>query len=68
MKIALSSDQIGEIWKLPTMSVVEAGKILGLSRNSAYEACERGEIEHLKYGTRIVVLTAPLRRKLGMDA
>jgi hypothetical protein len=68
MKSALSADQIGELLKFPTTSVVDAGRVLGLSRNVAYEAVQRGEIESLKYGKRIVVLTAPLRRKLGMEA
>jgi len=68
MKSTLSADQIGELLKFPTTSVVNAGRILGLSRNVTYEAVKRGEIESLKYGKRIVVLTAPLRRKMSIEA
>jgi len=64
MKAALSADKIDELLKFPTTSVVNAGIVLGLSRNVAYEAVKRGDIEVLNYGKRIVVLTAPLRRKL----
>jgi hypothetical protein len=64
MKAALSAEQIEELLKFPTISVVDAGRVLRLSRNTAYEAVGRGDIESVSYGKRIVVLTAPLRRKL----
>jgi hypothetical protein len=44
------------------------GLALGLSRGSVYEAAIRGEIEVLTYGRRKKAVTAPLRRKLGMEA
>jgi hypothetical protein len=44
------------------------GLVLGLSRGSVYEAAIRGEIEVLTYGRRKVAVTAPLRRKLGLEA
>jgi hypothetical protein len=44
------------------------GLALGLSRGSVYEAAIRGEIEVLTYGRRKVAVTAPLRRKLGLEA
>jgi hypothetical protein len=44
------------------------GLALGLSRGSVYEAAIRGEIEVLTFGRRKVAITAPLRRKLGIDA
>jgi hypothetical protein len=50
------------------MTVPAAGKLLGLSRNKAYEAAACGEIPTLKFGKRIVVPTVPLRRMLGMEA
>jgi hypothetical protein len=40
---------------------------LGLSRNKAYEAAAKGEIPTLRFGKRIVVPTAPLRRMLGLE-
>lgn len=38
-----------------TISVEEAGRQLGLSRNSAYLAAGRGEIPTIKIGRRLLV-------------
>jgi len=38
-----------------TMSVEEAGKLLGIGRPSAYGAVRRGELPSLKIGRRILV-------------
>ena len=38
-----------------TLTVTEAGKLLGISRNSAYEAARRGEIPTIRVGRRILV-------------
>lgn len=45
----------------------DTAEILGLGRNSAYSAAERGEIETLRFGRLKRVPTAWLRRKLGLD-
>ena len=37
-------------------------------RNTIYDACARGEIECFRMGRRFFILTAPLRRKLGIEA
>jgi hypothetical protein len=50
-----------DLW--PTVALA-----LSLSRGSVYEAATRGEIEVLTYGRRKVAVTAPLRRKLGLEA
>jgi excisionase family DNA binding protein len=50
----------------PTLTVPEAGKLLGLSRPSAYEAAARGEIPTLRIGRRLLVPTASLLRMLGI--
>jgi len=42
--------------------------LLPLSRGSIYEACASGEIECFKIGKRIVIPTAPLKRRLGIEA
>jgi len=52
----------------PTISVVEAGQILGLSKPTAYEAVHRGDIPALRFGRRIVVPTAKLLAMLGLGA
>jgi excisionase family DNA binding protein len=51
----------------PTVSVREAGALLGLSERSAYRAVERGEIPSLRVGRRLMVPTARLRQLLGLD-
>jgi excisionase family DNA binding protein len=38
-----------------TYSVPEVAQLLGISRNSAYEAIKRGEIPVIRFGTRIIV-------------
>lgn len=52
----------------PTMTVwPETARALGLSRQATYDAVATGEIPSVRIGTRILVLTAPLRRMLGFD-
>jgi len=48
-----------------TMSVPAAGRILGLSRNGAYEAARRGELPTLRIGGRIFVVRDALDRMLA---
>lgn len=50
-----------------TLSVEEAGAILGLSKDSAYKAVARGEIPALRLGRRLRVPTEQLRRLLAGD-
>lgn len=52
----------------PTLTVPEAGLILGLGKASAYEAASRGDIPTIRIGRRLVVPTAGLRRLLLLDA
>lgn len=51
-----------------TTTIPLAGQLLGLSRNKAYEAAATGQIPTLRFGKRIVVPTAPLRRMLCLEA
>lgn len=37
-------------------------------RNTVYDACGNGQIECFRLGKRIFIPTAPLRRKLGIEA
>ncbi len=48
-----------------TGTVEEAAEVLGISRNSAYEAVREGEIPSMRAGRRILVLWRPLMQKLG---
>ncbi len=52
----------------PTISVDEAGEILGISRGLAYRGVQRGEIPSIRIGGRIVVPTAALLALLGPEA
>jgi excisionase family DNA binding protein len=47
-----------------TLTVPEAGKVLGLSRNGAYDAVTRGEIPVIRFGRRMVVPKVALERML----
>lgn len=47
-----------------TLTVREAAKALGLSRNSAYAGIARGDIPSLKVGKRILVPREALERLL----
>jgi excisionase family DNA binding protein len=51
----------------PTLTVEEAGELLGISRGSAYEAARNGDIPTIRIGRRLVVPTAALRRLLALD-
>ena len=48
----------------PTASVPDAGMLLGLARNASYEAAKRGEIPTLRFGGKLRVPTAALRKMI----
>ena len=48
-----------------TLSVSEAAKLLGISRNAAYLAVHRGEIPSVIVGRRILVPVSALERMLA---
>ena len=48
-----------------TLTVIETAELLGLSRQSAYEGIQRGEIPHIKVGKRILVPRIALERLLN---
>jgi len=50
--------------KIYVLSVEAAGKRLGLSRPSAYQAIARGEIPFIRIGRRILVPVAALDKML----
>ena len=56
-----------DILERPTCTVPEAAAVLGISRDSAYRAAERGDIPSIRIGKRVVVPTARLRKLLGLD-
>lgn len=50
----------------PTITVEEAGQLLGLGKTASYDAVHRGDIPHIRIGRRILVPTAKLREALGL--
>jgi excisionase family DNA binding protein len=51
----------------PTMTAAEVGVILGRSPRRVYELAAAGELPAVRLGGRVLVLTAALRRQLGVD-
>lgn len=49
----------------PTIKVERAAQILGIARNSAYAAVERGEIPSIRIGKRLVIPTARFLATFG---
>lgn len=56
--------EIEKILAEPTASVPDAGIVLGLARNASYEAAKRGEIPTLRFGGKLRVPTAALRKMI----
>jgi hypothetical protein len=50
----------------PTITVMQLGQLLSLSRSAAYRLVEAGHVEAFKLGDRWFVPTAPLKRKFGL--
>ncbi len=50
-----------------TMTIEQAGQLIGLSRSSAYRAAARGELPTLRFGRRLLVPTLRLLNMLGVD-
>jgi excisionase family DNA binding protein len=46
------------------MSVPEAAKLLGIGRNTAYEAAKRGELPVIRIGRRILICVPALLRMI----
>ncbi|HEY7311279.1 MAG TPA: helix-turn-helix domain-containing protein [Gemmataceae bacterium] len=60
--------EIPEVLRKPTCTVEEAGEVLGVSRGVAYKAARSGELPVMKFGRTVRVITAALRRQLGLEA
>ncbi len=50
------------------ISATEVGKLLGLGRNSVYDAAGRGEIPHRRVGRRLIFSRAAILSWLGVAA
>jgi excisionase family DNA binding protein len=50
-----------------TLTVAEAGRVLGIGRNAAYDAVARGQLPAIRIGKRLVVPRAALDRLLTFE-
>lgn len=51
----------------PTLTVAVAAEMLGVSRDSAYAAIQKGEIPSISVGRRKVIPTAAFLKLLGIE-
>jgi hypothetical protein len=58
--------QLPNPWTTPTLSIPDAGMLLGLSRTRAYEAVRAGDLPTLIMGTRRCVLTVSVYDALNL--
>jgi hypothetical protein len=49
------------------LSIPEAGAMIGLGRNSSYEAAKRGEIPTLEFGALKIVPRIPWLKQIGVE-
>ncbi|MDO8398913.1 MAG: hypothetical protein Q7T45_13940 [Bradyrhizobium sp.] len=64
----MTTKEITELLERPTITPDQLlkSRILPLSRNGIYDAILRGEIDVITIGRKKAVITASLRKKLGM--
>lgn len=63
--VASESLTLDEIRNRPSLTVVEAGRALGLGQVAAYRAVRSGDIPSVRIGARIVVPVPKLLALLG---
>ena len=63
----MTRDELNRLLEPPTVSVVNAGAILGWSKNSTYAAVKRGELPVIRLGHKARVPTEKLKQMLGMS-
>ena len=51
----------------PTMSVDEFAAVAGISRSTAFAAVHSGEVPSMRFGKRIRIPTAAVRRMFDLD-
>lgn len=51
-----------------TYNAEEIAEIFGISRNAAYTAIRRGEIQSVRFGRRVVVPCSVVEAMLGIDS
>jgi excisionase family DNA binding protein len=51
-----------------TLRIEEAAKILGIARNTAYDAAKNGQLPTIKIGKRLLVPRIAIERMLSLPA
>ena len=65
----MTPSEIRDLLSRPTITpsqLINSG-ILPTGKNATYAAIKRGEIDAIVIGSKIAIVTAPLRRKLGLE-
>jgi hypothetical protein len=65
----MTPSEIKDLLSRPTITPAEliASGIFPLRKNAVYAAIKRGEIDVIEVGSKKAIITAPLRRKLGLE-
>ncbi|MCS3896447.1 hypothetical protein M2171_005580 [Bradyrhizobium japonicum USDA 38] len=65
----MTPNEVAELLSRPTITPAEliASGILPLKRNGVYDAIKRGKIQVIDLGHRKAVVSASLRRMLGLE-
>jgi hypothetical protein len=65
----MTKQEIERLLSQPTITPdqLAASRILPISRNGIYEAIKRGELQVVSIGRKKAIITAPLRKQLGID-
>jgi hypothetical protein len=66
----MTPDEVRQLLSRPTITPKQLHKtgVLPLTLNGIYQAIQRKEIDVAEFGRKKAIITAPLRRKLGIDA
>jgi excisionase family DNA binding protein len=65
MRLSVPLDGVSSQMQTATITVEEAGQALGICRNAAYAAAQRGEIPVIRIGRRVLVPKAAFDRLLA---
>ena len=65
----MTESEIAAVLARPTITPDELLRtgVFPVGRNGIYAAINRGEIDVIEIGKKKVIITAPLRRKLGLE-
>ena len=62
----MTTDTLAALLLNPTLSPLEARRILRVGHNSIYRSLQNGEIESFRVGGKYKIPTAWLKQKLGL--